>query len=36
MLSLSPTVRVFVAPAPCDLRKQFDGIAVLVEQKPAP
>jgi transposase len=23
---------VFVATAPCDLRKQFDGIAVLVEQ----
>ena len=32
MLSLPPTVRVFVATAPCDLRKQFDGIAVLVEQ----
>ena len=32
MLTLPPTVRVFVATAPCDLRKQFDGIAVLVEQ----
>jgi len=32
LLSLPPTVRVFVATAPCDLRKQFDGIAVLVEQ----
>ena len=32
MLSLPPTVRVFVATAPCDLRKQFDGIAILVEQ----
>ena len=32
MLSLPPTVRVFVATAPCDLRKQFDGLAVLVEQ----
>jgi len=32
MLSLSPTVRVFVVTAPCDLRKQFDGLAVLVEQ----
>jgi transposase len=32
MLSLPPTVRVFVATAPCDLRKQFDGIAVMVEQ----
>lgn len=32
MLTLPPTVRVFVATAPCDLRKQFDGIAILVEQ----
>lgn len=32
MLTLPPTVRVFVATAPCDLRKQFDGIAMLVEQ----
>lgn len=32
MLTLPPTVRIFVATAPCDLRKQFDGIAVLVEQ----
>jgi transposase len=32
LLSLPPKVRVFVATAPCDLRKQFDGIAVLVEQ----
>lgn len=32
MLSLPSTVRVFVATAPCDLRKQFDGIATLVEQ----
>jgi transposase len=27
----APTLRVFVATAPCDLRKQFDGIA-MVEQ----
>jgi transposase len=32
MLSLPSTVRVFVATAPCDLRKQFDGIAVLIQQ----
>jgi transposase len=32
MLSLPSTVRVFVATAPCDLRKQFAGIALLVEQ----
>lgn len=32
MLTLPPSVRVFVATAPCDMRKQFDGIALLVEQ----
>lgn len=32
MLTLPPSVRIFVATAPCDLRKQFDGIALLVEQ----
>ena len=32
MLTLPPAVRIFVATAPCDLRKQFDGIALLVEQ----
>lgn len=32
MRSLPPTARVFIATAPCDLRKQLDGIAVLVEQ----
>ena len=32
MLTLPPSVRIFVATAPCDMRKQFDGIAVLVEQ----
>jgi transposase len=33
MLSLPPSVRIYVATAPCDMRKQFDGIAVLVEQE---
>ncbi len=32
MPTLPPTVRIFVATAPCDLRKHFDGIALLVEQ----
>jgi transposase len=32
MLTLPPSVRIFVATAPCDMRKQIDGIAVLVEQ----
>jgi transposase len=32
MLSLPPSVRVYVATAPVDLRKQFDGISLLVEQ----
>jgi transposase len=31
MLTLPPSVRVYVATAPCDMRKQFDGIATLVE-----
>ena len=30
MLSLPPSVRVFVATAPADLRKSFDGLAGLV------
>jgi len=30
MLTLPPSVRVYVATAPCDMRKQFDGIANLV------
>ena len=30
MLTLPPTVRIYVATAPCDMRKQFDGIAQLV------
>ena len=32
MMNLPPSVRVYVATAPCDLRKHFDGIALLVEQ----
>jgi transposase len=30
MLSLSPAVRIFVARAPCDLRKGFDGLSAAV------
>ena len=32
MLTLPPAVRVYIGTGPCDLRKQFDGIALLVEQ----
>ena len=32
MLKLPSTVRVFLATAPCDMRKQFDGLATLVRQ----
>ena len=32
MLTLPPSVRIFVATAPCDMRKQFDGIALVVQQ----
>lgn len=32
MLTLPPAVRIYVATAPCDLRKQFDGLAALVAQ----
>jgi transposase len=31
MLTLPPTVRVFVATAPVDLRKGFDGLSALVQ-----
>ena len=30
MLTLPSSVRVYVATSPCDMRKQFDGIAALV------
>lgn len=33
MLSLPASVRVYVATTPCDMRKQFDGIAALVENQ---
>lgn len=32
MLTLPATVRVFVGTAPCDMRKQIDGIALVVQQ----
>jgi transposase len=32
MLTLPPSVRIYMATDPVDLRKQFDGLAVLVEQ----
>ena len=30
MLSLPPSVRIFVAREPCDMRKGFDGLSALV------
>lgn len=33
MLTLPPSVRIYVATAPCDMRKQFDGISLVVEQQ---
>jgi transposase len=32
MLTLPPSVRVFVATAPCDMRKQIDGLSLVVQQ----
>lgn len=32
MLTLPPSVRIYVGTAPCDMRKQFDGISLVVEQ----
>lgn len=32
MLTLPSSVRVFVGTAPCDMRKQIDGIALVVQQ----
>lgn len=32
MLTLPPSVRIYVGTAPCDMRKQFDGISLLVAQ----
>ena len=31
-MTLPPSVRIYIATAPCDMRKQIDGIALLVEQ----
>ncbi len=33
MLTLPPSVKIYVATQPCDLRKHFDGIALLVTQQ---
>jgi transposase len=33
MLTLPSSVRVYVATAPCDMRKHFDGIAALVQNQ---
>jgi transposase len=32
MLSLPPTVRIWLSAQPADLRKSFDGLAALVQQ----
>jgi transposase len=32
MLSLSPTIRIFLCAEPADLRKSFDGLSALVRQ----
>src|SRR5512142_1414786 len=32
MLSLPPTVRIWLAAEPADLRKSFDGLAALVQE----
>jgi transposase len=31
MLTLPPSVRIYVATAPCDMRKQIDGLSLAVE-----
>ncbi len=33
MLSLGPTLRVYLAPGATDMRKSFDGLAALVDSK---
>ena len=30
MLSLSPSIRIFVCASPTDMRKQFDGLSAIV------
>ena len=32
MLSLPPTVRVYIAPGPTDMRKAIDGLAAVTQQ----
>jgi transposase len=32
MLTLPPSVRVYMATAACDMRKQFDGLVLAVQQ----
>jgi transposase len=32
MIGLPPSVKIFVRIAPCDMRKQMDGLAALVQQ----
>lgn len=32
MLSIPKTMRIFVASAPCDMRRQFDGLAALARE----
>jgi transposase len=32
MLSLSPTLRIYLCSVPVDLRKSFDGLAAVVQQ----
>ena len=32
MLTLPPSVKIYIATAPCDMRKHYDGLSLLVEQ----
>jgi transposase len=33
MMTLPPTVKIYVSTAPCDMRKSFDGLAGLVQSR---